>query len=73
MTEVKIDPSIFAYLAPGIEANIAELENTWKPDDPAYRADFYRQTMMNLSWSYFAFFHADGEHPDSKRIRRGRS
>lgn len=51
-------------LREGLEANIAELANTWKPDDPAYRADFYRQAMMNFSWSYFAFFHADAEHPD---------
>ncbi len=64
MRDIDIDPSILTYLAPGLEANIAELSSTWKPEDPAYRADFYRQTMMNLSWAYFAFFHADAEHPD---------
>ena len=64
MPENKIDPSILARIGPGLEAGIAELTNTWKPDDPAYRADFYRQAMMNLSWGYFAFFHADAEHPD---------
>jgi len=64
MSDSQIDPDIFTYLAPGLEANIEMLAETWKPDDPAYRADFYRQTMMNLSWAYFAFFHADGEHPD---------
>ena len=64
MSESKIDPSILAYIGPGLEAGIAELANTWKPDDPAYRADFFRQAMMNLSWGYFAFFHADAEHPD---------
>lgn len=41
-----------------------QLANTWRPDDPAYRADVYRQIMMNLSYAYFAFFHADAEHPD---------
>lgn len=43
------------------EDNLAE---TWRPDDPAYRADVYRQTMTSLSYAYFAYFHADAEHPD---------
>jgi hypothetical protein len=64
MEPPRIEPTILAYLAEGLEAGVAELANTWKPEDPAYRADFYRQAMMNLSWSYFAFFHADAEHPD---------
>lgn len=57
-------PSILAYLADGLNQNTEQLANTWRPDDRAYRADFYRQAMMNLSWGYFAFFHADAEHPD---------
>ena len=51
------------YLKP-LEEAVAEIRNTWKPDDPLYKADIYRQVMMNLSYSYFALFHADPEHPD---------
>jgi hypothetical protein len=58
-----IAPSILGNLA-DLETAVAELANTWRPDDPAYRADLYRQIMMNLSYSYFAYFHADAEHPD---------
>jgi hypothetical protein len=50
-------------LAP-IEEAAAQLAQTWRPDDAAYRADVYRQIMMQLSYGYFAFFHADAEHPD---------
>jgi hypothetical protein len=57
------DPTLLALLAPLNDA-IAELANTWRPDDPQYRADVYRQTMMSLSYSYFAYFHATPEHPD---------
>src|SRR6202008_149181 len=56
-------PNITPYLA-DLESAVHEIANTWRPDDPAYRADIYRQIMMNLSYSYFAFFHADAEHPD---------
>ena len=59
----EIAPTIHSYLA-DLEGAVAELANTWHPDDPAYRADVYRQTMMSLSYSYFAYFHADAEHPD---------
>jgi hypothetical protein len=59
----EIAPEIRAYLAP-LEEAVAQLANTWRPDDPAYRADVYRQTMMSLSYSYFAYFHATPEHPD---------
>jgi len=54
---------IFALLAPlqGVEES---LQNTWAPDDPAYRADVFRQTMTSLSYSYFMYFHATPEHPD---------
>jgi hypothetical protein len=59
----EIDPRLATYLAP-LEDAVAELANTWRPDDPAYRADVYRQTMTSLSYSYFAYFHATPEHPD---------
>jgi len=58
-----IAPSILDYLG-DLDLAVAELAKTWKPDDPLYRADVYRQIMMNLSYSYFAYFHADAEHPD---------
>lgn len=58
-----ISPSILSYLT-DLDKAVAELANTWKPDDPHYRADVYSQIMMNLSYSYFVFFHADPEHPD---------
>ena len=56
-------PPLFELLAP-LEDAVAELANTWRPDDPAYKADVYRQIMMQFSYGYFAFFHADAEHPD---------
>src|SRR5271156_5031875 len=58
-----IGPTVREYLT-GLEDAVAQLANTWRPDDPAYRADLYRQAMMNLSYSYFAYFHATPEHPD---------
>jgi len=64
MSDLVVDPSLLTYLADGLEGAVAEISHTFKPADPAYRADFYRQAMMNLSYSYFAFFHADAEHPD---------
>jgi hypothetical protein len=54
---------LFRYLQP-LEEAVKEIANTWRPDDPEYRADVYRQIMMQLSYGYFAFFHADPEHPD---------
>ncbi|CAN7514041.1 DUF1214 domain-containing protein [Phenylobacterium sp. LjRoot219] len=60
----QIAPNILDYLKDGLEEAVAELANTWRPDDPEYRADVYRQIMMQLSYGYFAFFHADPEHPD---------
>jgi hypothetical protein len=47
-----------------LQGAIDELKKTWRPDDPEYRADVFRQTMTSLSYSYFAYFHADAEHPD---------
>jgi len=58
-----IGPTLCEHLT-GLEDAVAQLANTWRPDDPAYRADLYRQTMMSLSYSYFAYFHATPEHPD---------
>ncbi|MEZ5742320.1 MAG: hypothetical protein R3D89_00980 [Sphingomonadaceae bacterium] len=58
-----IDPSILHYLR-DLEGAVDNLANTWRPDDPAYRADIYRQTMTSLSYAYFMYFHADAEHPD---------
>jgi hypothetical protein len=58
-----VGPTIGEYLT-DLEVAVGQLGQTWRPDDPDYRADFYRQIMMNLSYSYFAFFHADAEHPD---------
>jgi len=47
-----------------LEEAAAQIADTWRPDDREYRADVYRQIMMQLSYSYFAFMHADAEHPD---------
>jgi hypothetical protein len=58
-----IEPAILPYLA-DLEGAVANLAQTWRPDDPAYRADVYRQTMTSLSFAYFMYFHADAEHPD---------
>jgi len=56
-------PPILDCLKP-LEAAVDEIANTWRPNDPEYRADVYRQIMMQFSYGYFAFFHADPEHPD---------
>ncbi len=53
----------FSYLEPLKDA-VRELANTWRPNDPAYRANLFRQVMMNLSFGYFVYFNADAEHPD---------
>lgn len=58
-----LSPHILDYLA-DLEQAVDEIANTWRPDDPAYRADVYRQIMCSLSYSYFAYFHATPEHPD---------
>jgi hypothetical protein len=60
---IDIKPQLLSYLT-DLESAVAELANTWRPDDPWYRADVYRQTMMSLSYAYFAYFHATPEHPD---------
>lgn len=58
------EPVELMSLLGDLESAVDELANTWRPNDPEYRADIYRQIMMSLSSSYFNFFHADGEHPD---------
>lgn len=62
MTGVK-DPALLPLLA-DLEGAVANLADTWRPDDPLYRADIYRQTMTSLSYAYFMYFHATPEHPD---------
>lgn len=57
------EPSLFEALAP-LQGAIDRLSETWCPDDSAYRADVFRQTMTSLSYAYFMYFHADAEHPD---------
>lgn len=57
------DPAILPLLA-DLEGAVGELAQSWAPDDPAYQADVLRQTMTSLSYAYFAYFHADAEHPD---------
>ena len=54
---------LFDYLA-DLEKGVAAIAATWRPDDPEYRADVYRQIVMQFSYGYFAFFHASPEHPD---------
>lgn len=51
------------YLKP-LEQAVNQIADTWRPDAPQYRADVYRQIVMQFSYAYFAFFHADPEHPD---------
>ena len=58
-----IAPSILSHLA-DLEGAVANLGQTWQPEDPAYRADICRQTMTSLSYAYFMYFHATPEHPD---------
>ncbi|HYP64011.1 MAG TPA: hypothetical protein VEQ16_08990, partial [Acidocella sp.] len=58
-----MDDDFFALLAP-LQGAIDGLKDTWHPDDAAYHADVYRQTMTSLSYAYFAYFHATPEHPD---------
>ena len=56
-------PDLFDLLKP-LQGAVDNLQNTWQPEDPTYRADLYRQTLTSLSYAYFAYFHADAEHPD---------
>jgi hypothetical protein len=58
-----VAPNVVEYLSSLSKAD-ANLAATWRPDDQDYLADLHRQTLMNLSWAYFAHFYADAEHPD---------
>ena len=40
------------------------IDLTWKPGDEAYRADFQRQILMNLSYAYFQYFQSNPDHPE---------
>jgi len=40
------------------------IDLTWKPDDAQYRADFYRQLLMNLSYAYIQYFQSNPDHPE---------
>jgi hypothetical protein len=62
-SSVQVGPTILEYLG-DLERAVGELANTWRPNDPEYRADVYRQIMMHMSYGYFVAFHADPEHPD---------
>ncbi|WP_260610448.1 hypothetical protein [Sphingomonas sp. IC081] len=63
-TEAQAAPASILECLSDLESAVANLGQTWRPDDPAYRADLYRQTMSSLSYAYFMYFHADAEHPD---------
>jgi hypothetical protein len=58
-----VSPNLLDYLG-DLDLAVDEIANTWRPDDPQYRADIYRQIMCSLSYSYFVYFHATPEHPD---------
>jgi hypothetical protein len=62
-TSPDIALSVLDYLS-DLDGAVGLLQDTWLPEDVKYRADLYQQIMMSLSFSYFAFFHADPEHPD---------
>ena len=40
------------------------LQLLWKPEDEHYRADLYRQLVMNISYAYFQYFQSNAEHPE---------
>ncbi len=40
------------------------LKLLWKPEDDQYKADFYRQLVMNISYAYFQYFQSNSEHPE---------
>ena len=62
-TATAIKPSILGHLG-GLEKAVGELANSWRPNDPTYRAELYRQIMMHISFGYFVYGAADAEHPD---------
>jgi len=40
------------------------LKKLWRPDDIEYRADYYRQMVMNISYAYFQYFQSNETHPE---------
>ena len=58
------ETSAFLDLLAPLQGAIDRLDETWRPEDPAYVADVYRQTLTSRSYAYFAYFHATPEHPD---------
>jgi hypothetical protein len=40
------------------------IERSWRPGDEQYRADLYRQLVMNIGYAYFQYFQSDATHPD---------
>lgn len=40
------------------------IERTWRPQDEQYRADLYRQLMMNIGYAYFQYFQSNEVNPD---------
>ena len=40
------------------------IERSWRPDDEQYRADLYRQLMMNIGYAYFQYFQSNELNPD---------
>ena len=40
------------------------LQKLWKPEDEQYRADLYRQLVMNISYAYFQYFQSNSDHPE---------
>jgi len=40
------------------------LQLLWKPEDEQYRADLYRQLVMNISYAYFQYFQSNADHPE---------
>lgn len=40
------------------------IERTWRPQDEQYRADLYRQLMMNIGYAYFQYFQSNETNPD---------
>jgi hypothetical protein len=40
------------------------IDLTWQPGDERYRAEFYRQLTMNLSYAYVQYFQSNPDHPE---------
>jgi len=58
LTDEVLEARLFARGGGGVGTGVR------KRPEPDYRADVYRQIMMNLAYGYFVYFTADAEHPD---------